>query len=139
MPEHLDEYLPFGVAFAVLALFQLVWGVAYLRRRPVWVKVVGLVVNAGTVLIWAWSRTAGLPIGPDAYTPEALGAPDLAAGLFEVILVAILALHLAPQSRDLLWRTRVTARAAGEAQALIIAAVSVLTLLAVTDPWRTGG
>ncbi len=139
MPEHLDEYLPFGVAFAVLALFQLVWGVAYLRRRPVWLKVVGLVVNAGTVVIWAWSRTAGLPIGPDPHTPEALGVADLAAGLFEVILVAILALHLAPQSRDWLWRTRVTARAAGEAQALIIAAVSLLTLLAVTDPWRTAG
>jgi hypothetical protein len=139
MPAHLDEYLPFGVAFAFLALFQLGWGAAYLRRRPAWLVVVGLVVNAGTLVIWAWSRTAGLPLGPNPYAPEALGLGDLAASLFEVMLVAILATLLAPRTRHRLWRTRVTARVAGEARALIMAAVSLLTLLAVTAPGRPDG
>lgn len=90
-PEHLEEYLPFGIVFAALALFQLGWAASYLRRRPSWLLVIGLVVNAGTVLFWAWSRTSGLPFGPDPYEPESVGARDLAASLFEGILVAILA------------------------------------------------
>jgi hypothetical protein len=139
MPAHLDEYLPFGVAFAFLALFQLGWGAAYLRRRPAWLIVVGLVVNAGTVVTWVWSRTAGLPLGPDPFTPEALGLGDLAASLFEVILIAILAMQLEPRTRHRLWRTRITARVAGVARTLTMAAVSLLTLLVVTAPGRPDG
>lgn len=45
-------------------------------------------VKVITVGIWIWSRTAGLPIGPEAGEPEAIGADDLLATVLEALLVA---------------------------------------------------
>ncbi len=63
-PDHFAEWAPYGVAFACLAWFQILWAAIYLvgRTRP-WVSA-AVIVNAGTIVVWVWSRTIGLPIGP---------------------------------------------------------------------------
>jgi len=46
-----------------------------------------LLVNAGTVALWFWTRTVGVPIGPKPGELEPIGAPDIAATIFEVAIV----------------------------------------------------
>jgi hypothetical protein len=85
--EHFAEWWAFGLAFAVLGWFQVVWPFAYLERPTMNLAWLAIGVNLATVLVWAWSRTAGLPVGPEPGMPEAVGAPDLVATAFEVVLV----------------------------------------------------
>jgi len=91
--EHLQEYALFGYLFLVLAWFQAVWAIAFLMRSSATVGWLGIIVNVGAVAVWVWSRTTGLPIGPEPWDPEAIGPLDVAAALLEVIL-AVCALAL---------------------------------------------
>lgn len=86
--EHLQEYVPFGLFFLASGLFQVVWAVMVFSPRSRAFFAIGLVVNAGTAILWAVSRTAGLPIGPEHWTPEAVGVPDVACTILEAIVVA---------------------------------------------------
>jgi hypothetical protein len=88
IPPHWDEYVPFAVLFAVTGAFQLLWAVAVLVRPGRAIVLAGAAVNLGVAAAWALSRTAGMPIGPDAWTPEAVGVADVAATLFEVAVAA---------------------------------------------------
>jgi hypothetical protein len=85
--EHVTEYWLFGAFFFVLAWFQTATAIGLVvhphRRLLVGVAMVNVVVIA----IWFWSRTAGLPIGPEAGEPEAVGAPDVLSTVFEALLV----------------------------------------------------
>jgi hypothetical protein len=51
------------------------------------------VASVGVAVVWALSRTVGLPIGSGAWTPEAVGALDVIATADE-LLVAIVAVSL---------------------------------------------
>ena len=48
-----------------------------------------MVANGAMVEVWAVSRTTGLPVGPDPWMPEALGALDLLATGLEIVLIAV--------------------------------------------------
>jgi hypothetical protein len=103
--DHLHEYPPFGVAFALLAVFQLAWPLAYLPRPSRSLALAAVVVNLGTALVWLWSRTIGLPVGPDPGLAVALGPADLASTVLEVMLAiallpAVLARRHAASGRD---------------------------------------
>jgi hypothetical protein len=84
---HLAEYWLFGVFFAVLAFLQAAWGVAVLPRPTHRLLVWGAVGNAIVVGVWLVSRTVGVPLGPEAGSPEAVGFIDTAATVFEALLV----------------------------------------------------
>lgn len=86
-PEHFEEYVLFGVFFVVLAAFQLVWGVVMPQRPSPWVLWVGLLVNLGVIVIWVVSRTAGLPIGPEAGEAEEIGVLDGVSTAAEALIV----------------------------------------------------
>jgi hypothetical protein len=91
-PDHFGEWAPYGVAFACLAWFQLLWAATYLvgRARPS--TIAAVVVNAGAVIVWVWSRTIGLPIGPDPGSPEPVGFADaLSSGLEALLVLGLLA------------------------------------------------
>ena len=125
MFEHFSEYSLYGVFFLVLAWAQLVWPVilvtlAFLtwspararparfpagwsrsglsplaaRRVAVWLWL-GIVGNAGVVVIYFSSRSLGLPIGPDTTQVEAWGGLDLVCAVEEILLVVIAAAVLA--------------------------------------------
>ena len=84
---HFAEYWVFGVFFAVLAWFQAIWAVLYALRPRRLLGFTALLVNAGTVALWLWTRTIGVPIGPNAGELEPIGAPDVAATSFEAAIV----------------------------------------------------
>jgi hypothetical protein len=86
-PEHFGEWAPYGVAFACLAWFQLLWAAAYLARPARRWASAAAAVNAGAVIVWVWSRTIGLPIGPDPGSTEPVGFADALSSGFEALLV----------------------------------------------------
>jgi hypothetical protein len=88
LPEHLREWWAAGVFFAVVSALE--GGVAaaalFGPSRRVWQA--ALALSLATVAVWAWSRTAGLPFGPDPWTPEAVGRADVAASVLELATAA---------------------------------------------------
>ncbi len=83
-PEHFHEWWGFGAFFVVSGTAQLAWAVF---PSKAWIGIGG---NALFIVLWAVSRTHGLPFGPDPNTPEAVGPVDLVSIGLE--LTAVLAL-----------------------------------------------
>lgn len=90
VPEHLEEYVPFGLAFMGLGTFQLVTALAGFRS-PSALRYAVIFVNAGAIATWLVSRSIGLPLGPEPWHPEAIAVPDLISSAFELVLIALLA------------------------------------------------
>ena len=92
VPDHLDEYLPFGLFFIVLGFAQVALGLAAIirpsQRLFAWAAFGTLAVLA----LWVITRTVGLPIGPDAGQPEAMGVTDVCAAVLEGVAVLLFAL-----------------------------------------------
>ena len=98
--DHVDHYWLFGVFFAVLTYAQVLWAMRLWRRpedRRLFKAVA--VMSLGTVAIWLVSRTVGLPLGPWAGRPEAIGMPDAVASLDELVIAALIAALLRPEGR----------------------------------------
>jgi hypothetical protein len=71
--------------------------------RPVrGVLLAGAIVNLGVAAAWALSRTLGMPVGPEPWTPEAVGVADVTATLFELAIAggSLLLLASAPHSLE---------------------------------------
>ena len=83
-PHHLEESFLVGAFFLAVTLGQAGWAclvfLAASRER----LVAGIVANLGLVVLWGVSRTVGLPF----LGREAVGGWDLAAGAWELVLVA---------------------------------------------------
>jgi hypothetical protein len=127
VPPHWDEYVPFAVLFAVTGAFQFLWAASVLVRPDRGVLLVGAVVNLGVAAAWVLSRTVGMPIGPEAWTPEAVGVVDVVATLFEVAIVVGSVALLYPAGRRLEGRTtRTAAQLAGIAIAMTLFAALAL-------------
>jgi hypothetical protein len=125
MFEHFGEYSLYGVFFLVLAWAHLVWPAVLIalpcltwarakarparfpagwsssgltplaaRRVAAWLWL-GIVGNAGVLVIYFSSRSIGLPIGPDTKAVEAWGGLDLVCAIEEILLVIIAAVILA--------------------------------------------
>ena len=94
-PSHYDHWAAAGIFFAVLAAAQatLATMLAVSTRRSVAGATIGL--NAGIVVLWAASRTTGLPFGPQAGHAEVTGSADLLATGFETLSLAAAGLLLA--------------------------------------------
>ena len=130
--DHYRLWAPFGVAFILLAIFQGLWAVAWVRvPKSEAVGIFGLVVNVGAIGVWAWSRSLGLPFGPFAGTAESIGGADLATVAFEAALVVALALEAWPTTRRRLMERPITWNAAVHIRSVAASAVGVLTLLAL--------
>ena len=100
-PEHLREWAPFGVFFLCLGVAQLAWAALAWTRPTRGILLAGATANAGVVLLWLVSRSAGIPIGPEHWSPEAMGFPDVVCTSFEVLLVLGAVLLLRGRDREL--------------------------------------
>jgi hypothetical protein len=132
--EHLEEYVLFGVLFFALACFQLIWAQIYLVWPRPTVAALGIVVNLGAVLVWATSRTIGLPIGPQPWVPEQLGFADLLASSFEI---GIMGLLLPTLMRDRFGRVldaQMPVQKAFVLASFMVIAVGLLTAIALLPP-----
>jgi hypothetical protein len=93
--HHFTEYWLFGAGFVAMAVAQLGWG-AWIYARPSRSGLrIGLALAAGIAVLWLASRTIGLPIGPSAEHPEAVGVVDATATAIEVLTAGICAALLA--------------------------------------------
>ncbi|WP_131767018.1 hypothetical protein [Candidatus Protofrankia californiensis] len=90
-PSHFGDWPLSGVFFFATAIVQAGWALAVMRGGGWRTMVAGLLVNAGAFLLWAVSRTSGLPVGPHAGMPEQVDRVDLTTVAFEVA-VCVLAL-----------------------------------------------
>nr|WP_232076873.1 hypothetical protein [Mycobacterium gallinarum] len=87
LPAHWQEWTPAGLFFASIALFQLAWALLVLVRPTRVVLAAGIVANGGAAALWALSRTAGAPFGPNAGEPEVIEAAGLCVLLLECYVV----------------------------------------------------
>lgn len=87
VPNHWQEWMPAGLFFASVAVFQLCWARMVLVRTTNPVLALGIVVNLGVIALWSVSRTAGAPFGPHAGEAELVQAADLCALLLQIYVV----------------------------------------------------
>jgi hypothetical protein len=90
--EHYAEWWAEGLFFLVLSMIEggLAATLLLAPARPACQA--AALASLATIAVWAWSRTTGLPIGPEAGYPEPVGRADTIATLLE----ALTALALAP-------------------------------------------
>lgn len=87
VPTHWQEWMPSGLFFVSIALFQLIWAIVVLAQPSTLVLAAGIAANVGVAALWALSRTAGAPFGPHAGEPELVQAAGLCTLLLEVYVV----------------------------------------------------
>jgi hypothetical protein len=102
---HLDEYVPFAVAFALLAAVQFAWGAAVYCRPARWLLGAGAGLSLAVAGVWLASRTSGLPVGPQPWEPEPIGFADVVATADEILLCFLVLLHLAGRGGRVVPRT----------------------------------
>ncbi|GAA1897950.1 hypothetical protein [Lapillicoccus jejuensis] len=95
VPEHLEESWLYGAFFLVLTLLQVAWAALAVRRPTPRLLLAGAVASGLVALLWAATRTVGIPLGPSAGEVEAVGLADVVATLTEVLVVACVAWVLA--------------------------------------------
>ncbi|MEY2417674.1 MAG: hypothetical protein QOG90_354 [Actinomycetota bacterium] len=106
VPEHLHEWPAAGVFFVVLSIVELGLAAAVVRGKSRTTFLVGGAISVASAALWMASRTVGLPIGPEAFSPEAIAAPDVFATVLEA-LAAVVFVRLAAQPRTAPIRARV--------------------------------
>jgi hypothetical protein len=87
--EHYELSWAHGMFFAVVAWLQLSWAVAVVLRPNRSLLTAGVLLNAAILGVWAISRVWGVPIGPEAWTPESVALPDALSSACELGIVAL--------------------------------------------------
>jgi hypothetical protein len=128
-PSHYTEIGDLAAGFVVAALFQAAWIRWCLAGPSRPAMAIGIAGNLAIVAAWAWTRTVGLPIGAFAGSAEPIGYPDAASVVFELLLVAGLAIRWLGIDVALARRSAVRAVAA-VAVVPVVGLVLVLTSLA---------
>jgi hypothetical protein len=102
-PEHFGEAFLYGLFMAVSAGCQLGWSLIVVSRFGRWTIPVGLAGNAAIVLLWTFTRTVGIPLGPEAGEVERIGGLDALATGCEIAVVALCVLAIRQHVPS--WRT----------------------------------
>jgi len=98
-PEHFHEATLYGVFFAVAAAAQFGWAALQVARPARWQLTGGILGNASLVLLWAITRTVGVPLGPGAGEVERAGVWDVLSVACEIGLIALCAVLIAQGRR----------------------------------------
>lgn len=124
--SHLDEYVPFSVAFTVVAVLQFVWGAAVYRSPARTLLGAGAALSLGVAAVWAASRTSGLPVGPEPWEREPVGLADVIATGDEVVLCVLVLLHFMARAGRAVPRTLDGAAAALGVSLLSLSSLSFM-------------
>jgi hypothetical protein len=88
MPEHFKESALYGSFFLVSAVLQIVFS-GWLLARPARVLLaIGAVGNLTVALLWLFTRTVEIPLGPAAGAREPFGVLDVTCSSLEFLLAA---------------------------------------------------
>jgi hypothetical protein len=120
-PEHLRHWSTAGTFFILLTTAELATAATLLARPHQRAALpAATTITTITLLIWLYSRTAGIPFGPHAGIPQHIGIPDTAASTLELaaLLTAIALQHTRKPPR-----TPATAH---------LKALTITTLIAIT-------
>lgn len=100
MVDHFSHWWLYGAFFLALTYGQALWGIALLRK-PVSDRslVRGAAANLAICAVWLFSRTVGVPIGPEAGSPEPVGVMDVAATVDQLALAAYVVAIVRPDLR----------------------------------------
>jgi hypothetical protein len=109
--------------FVVVTVVQLAWGAVALVRAPRWWLALGGAANLVVAVTWVVSRTAGLPVGPEAHSTLPAHFPDTLATVLEVVVVV--------GAVALLVRGRGLAASAARSLGVTVAAAVVVGALAI--------
>jgi FtsP/CotA-like multicopper oxidase with cupredoxin domain len=135
VPEHLDEYLPFGLFFLLLAGAQVALAVATLWRPGRRLFVGAALGTLAVLALWVVSRTIGLPIGSTPWQPEDMGVAGIMAAVLEGAAVpafALLAWLPAPRPRSpVRWRRVVRATWTTLTMTITLLLVAILSTFGV--------
>ena len=85
--EHMREYWLLGIFFVIAGAFQMGWALLAFTAPGKYLLLVGAAVNATIIVVWALSRTVGLPAAIVHEGIEPIGFPDAVATVYEAILV----------------------------------------------------
>jgi hypothetical protein len=99
-PEHYGEGWLYGAFFTVTATAQLLWAALLMLRPDPRVVRAGLVATLALVALWAVTRTAGIPLGPERGEVEEVGALDAVATTCEALVVMASAWALTRSGRQ---------------------------------------
>jgi hypothetical protein len=86
---HFDEGFLQGLFFAVVGWAQVSWAAALIVRPTRRLLLLGAVGNGLVLVVWFVSRVWGVPIGPDAWTPEPVALADALSSGFEAAIVLL--------------------------------------------------
>jgi hypothetical protein len=86
--EHFQESALFGSFLVVAGVLQIGWAVAALARDRMPLPRLAAAAQLALVVLWVATRTVGLPVGPEAWTPEAVGRADMLCVVLEVVSAA---------------------------------------------------
>ncbi len=124
--DHFQEWWAAGLFFLVSAAAQLGWALwCWSRPSSRRILLAGAGGSVALALVWAVSRTSGLPFGPEAGVAEPVGIADTVCVALEVLsagLVAVAATAWAP--------ARLKAPSTPRRAAALVGAVAALTLVA---------
>lgn len=134
---HFNEYTLYGVLFLAVAWFQALWAVLVVVSEDRKVLLAGLLVNAVVIAIWVWSRTAGLPLGPEPGVAEQVGPADAISTGLEALIVLWTTLLLAPIYR---WREPSRRFVIGSAVLVwtVVVLVTAIAIFAEAETASTG-
>jgi hypothetical protein len=95
VPDQLSTWPAAGIALLLLVIAQTDTALLYLLRLRTAQYALTAAVTAIPLLVWLYTHTAGLPLGPHAGNPQPLGLTDTALALLEAttLTVALTALH----------------------------------------------
>jgi hypothetical protein len=87
-PEHFEESALYGTFFVACGVAQLAWPALAVLRTGRWVLWAGAAGNLLVAGLWLWTRTAGIPLGPERGVVEPVAPVDLLAAVTEVGVAA---------------------------------------------------
>jgi hypothetical protein len=111
--EHWQEWKPEGLFFGVLGWVQVFWAVAVLQVRSRALLLLGALGQLGVVVLWAVTRTVGLPFGPSAGEAEAASPIDIICCGLEAVAATAALLLLVRGVRRVRWSRGATLAAIG--------------------------
>jgi hypothetical protein len=124
VPSHMGEWVPEGVAFALVGWAQLAVALLVVVRPTRLLLAATMLANVAVVGAWVVTRTTGSPFGPHAGVAEEASLVDVTTVALEMALALLAALALI---RPALWLlSRTFARRGG-----LVGAASVLALATV--------